>query len=169
MINDESHLLETALLYEQGHIRRTEHILKVYTLSKLLGEKENLTKDDQIVLHAAAILHDIAIGYCKKHYNGDASQENQQKAAPHLVAQFLTAANYQPCYFLQITDLVLHHHDYKSPRNSLMQILIEADIIINCYENQTSGEKLEYYQSLFCSDLGKQLFTLYKQSHSKKQ
>ena len=44
MRNHESELLYHALCYEEGHPRRTQHILKVYTLAKLLGEKEALSK-----------------------------------------------------------------------------------------------------------------------------
>lgn len=85
VINHESHLMTQVLRYEAGHPRRTQHILKVYALAKLLGEQEQLSVDNQQILQAAAILHDIAIKYCKEHYNGDASQNNQQREAPHLV------------------------------------------------------------------------------------
>ncbi len=38
MINNETHLLYSVLCYEEGHCRRTQHILKVYALAKLFGE-----------------------------------------------------------------------------------------------------------------------------------
>lgn len=63
MINDETHLLYNAMCYEEGHSRRTQHILKVYALAKLLGEQEKLPVEEQQILQAAAILHDIAIKY----------------------------------------------------------------------------------------------------------
>ena len=37
---NEAKLLYDALLYENGHLRRTQHILKVYGLAKMLGELE---------------------------------------------------------------------------------------------------------------------------------
>lgn len=79
MINNEAYLLHSALCYEEGHCRRTQHILKVYALAKLLGEQERISTEEQQILQAAAILHDIAIKYCKDNYNGDASQENQKR------------------------------------------------------------------------------------------
>lgn len=57
MSNHESELLYHALCYEEGHPRRTQHILKVYTLAKLLGEKEALSERDRQILQAAAILY----------------------------------------------------------------------------------------------------------------
>lgn len=72
MQGNESTLLFRALCYEQGHERRTQHILKVYALAKLLGEAEGLDDEQRQLLQAAAILHDIPIRFCKEHYSGDA-------------------------------------------------------------------------------------------------
>lgn len=169
MKNNETALLHHALLYEQGHIRRTEHILKVYALAKLLGEKQNISPEEKIILHASAIVHDIAIKYCKEHFQGDASQPKQQEVAPKMVQHFLKQANYDACYFQPVTDLVLHHHDYHAIHDHLLQLLIEADIIINCYENQWSGDILQKNLPLFSTDTGKELFSIYMKAHAKKQ
>ena len=55
MINNETHLLYSVLCYEEGHCRRTQHILKVYALAKLFGEQEKISVEDQQILQAAAI------------------------------------------------------------------------------------------------------------------
>ena len=88
VINNETHLLYSVLCYEEGHCRRTQHILKVYALAKLFGEQEKISVEDQQILQAAAILHDVAIKYCKEHYNGDASQNNQKQVVSILVTRF---------------------------------------------------------------------------------
>ena len=66
MIDHEARLMNQVLKYEAGHPRRTQHVLKVYALAKLLGEQEQLSVEDQQIQQAAAILHDIAIKYCKE-------------------------------------------------------------------------------------------------------
>ena len=132
MINNEAYLLYSALCYERGHCRRTQHILKVYALAKLLGEQERISTEEQQILQAAAILHDIAIKYCKDNYDGDAGQEKQKKEAPHLVNSFLQEANYLPSYIPRILELVVKHHDYDAPKDRTLQILMEA----------SSGKKL---------------------------
>ena len=63
---NEAKLLYDALLYENGHLRRTQHILKVYGLAKMLGELENLPTHEQENLRAAAILHDIRSNFARK-------------------------------------------------------------------------------------------------------
>lgn len=160
MFNNETHLLYDALRYEEGHSRRTQHILKVYALAKLFGEQEKLSTEEQQILQAAAILHDIPIKYCKEHYNGDTRQYNQKQVAPFLVTHFLNAANYLPSYITRIVDLVVCHHDYDKPKDRLLQLLMEADLIINCYENQPDRKRAEYVKELFQTDSGKELLAL---------
>ena len=48
MINNETHLLYSVLCYEEGHCRRTQHILKVYALAKLFGEQEKISVEDAL-------------------------------------------------------------------------------------------------------------------------
>ena len=131
MINNETQLLYSVLCYEEGHCRRTQHIFKVYALAKLFGEQEKISVEDQQILQAAAILHDVAIKYCKEHYNGDASQNNQKQVVSILVTRFLESANYLPSYVPKIIELVNCYHDYDKPKNKLLQLLMEADLIVN--------------------------------------
>lgn len=149
MINNETHLLYSVLCYEEGHCRRTQHILKVYALAKLFGEQEKISVEDQQILQAAAILHDVAIKYCKEHYNGDASQNNQKQVVSILVTRFLESANYLPSYVPKIIELVNCHHDYDKPKNKLLQLLMEADLIVNCYENRPDHKKSRVYKENF--------------------
>lgn len=157
MINDETKLLYNALVYEEGHPRRTQHILKVYALSRMLGEMENITAEEQKVLNAAAILHDIPIKYCKEHYNGDACQENQKKEAPALVGAFLAEANYTSDFVPRVLELVLKHHDYGCEKSKLLQLLIEADLIINCYESSSDVVQMQEIKNIFKTLAGKKL------------
>lgn len=154
----ESGLLARVLLYEQGHKRRVQHVLKVYALVLLLEKQEELSLDEQIILHAAAIVHDLAIKYCKEHFDGDACQDNQKKVAPVLATKFLKSANYDEKYIEPIIELVLNHHNYDHPRNCLLQLLIEADLIINSYETSLNKESIAKFKNVFVTALGKELF-----------
>lgn len=156
--NNEAILLKEALLYEEGHPRRTQHILKVYGLAKLFGEIEGLPDNERTILNAAAILHDIPIKYCKLNYDGDACQENQQKEAPQLVKKFLSQSGYDDLYFQPVLNLILNHHNYNRPKEKLLQLLIEADLIINFYESPFSKEKAEELKKIFKTELGRKMF-----------
>lgn len=166
--NNETKLLENALLYEEGHPRRTQHILKVYALARLLGQQENLSLEEQQILQAAAILHDIPIKYCKEHH-GNASQENQQKAAPMLVTNFLQKANYIPSCIPEILDLVMNHHAYSIKRSKLLQLLMEADLLVNSFENASEPEELKKIPDIFVTDFGKKLYYFSPSAAKKKE
>jgi uncharacterized protein len=157
MTEQESALLQSALVYENGHPRRTQHILKVYALAGLLAAREGLDEEDGQILRAAAILHDIPIKYCKEH-DGDACQANQRRAAPGLVQSFLTEAGYPAAWLPRVLELVERHHDYTGPRDTLLQLLIEADLIVNCYEERPEEAALSRLVALFRTEAGKALF-----------
>ena len=126
MEHREAVLLQNALCYEEGHPRRTQHILKVYALAALLAEQGNLPREQRRVLGAAAILHDIAIRYCKERCGGDASRENQRRWAPVLVQKVLQEAGYPDSDVPAVEELVQHHHEYTRWK-LLLQFLVEAD------------------------------------------
>lgn len=94
--------------------------------------------------------------YCKEHYHEDASQEKQTEEAPRLVRSFLSEANYPPPYVPRIIELVERHHDYDCPRDPALHLLIEADLIVNCYENDPSSEEMLQIQAAFQSPLGEE-------------
>jgi len=131
-----------------------------YNENGKVGEREKISVEDQQILQAAAILHDVAIKYCKEHYNGDASQNNQKQVVSILVTRFLESANYLPSYVPKIIELVNCHHDYDKPKNKLLQLLMEADLIVNCYENRPDYKKAEYIKKIFQTDGGKELMAL---------
>lgn len=157
---NEPALLLAALTYEEGHGRRTQHILKVYALARMLGELGGLGDYDRELLQAAAILHDIPIKYCKEHF-GCADQETQQQAAPELVRAFLEHFGYSRQFISDVTELVLKHHWYNYITSQPLQLLIEADLIVNCYEEHITGEKLESIRGVFKSEAGKRLLEEY--------
>lgn len=157
IMDRETKLLFNALMYEDGHKRRTQHILKVYALSKVIGENIGLTERELDILKASAILHDIAIKYCKEKYNGDCSQENQIKEVPKMVREFMESVGYPNDYIEEAIYLVKNHHCYTIEFSPMLQALIEADLIINFYESSKDKESIESYSNLFKSDAGKSM------------
>lgn len=145
---NEAKLLYDALLYEDGHLRRTQHILKVYSLAKLLGELENLPPHEQENLRAAAILHDIAIKFCKEKY-GDGCPANQRKEAPALAREFLTACGYAEEDFPRIIEMIVLHHCYDRIDGKDLQLLIEADLIAGCTEENDPSAHAKAVRRLF--------------------
>lgn len=63
----------------------------------------------------------------------------------------------------EIVALVEQHHDYDRPHSPMLQALIEADLIVNCYESAPDEAQRARIRSYFVSDLGRELFNLYVQ------
>ena len=133
MTDNEARLMSAVLEYEEGHRRRTEHILAVYALSQLLGFRHSLPEDQKRLLSAAAILHDIAIKTCKEKY-GDACLENQKRELPRLIRRFMEKAGYRGDCIAPVTYLALNHHGYDSRGGIIMDILMQADLTVNALE-----------------------------------
>lgn len=136
-----------ALLYENGHLRRTQHILKVYGLAKMLGELENLPTHEQENLRAAAILHDIAIKFCKE--------------APALARKFLTACGYAEEDLPRITKMIVLHHCYDKIDGKDLQLLVEADLIAGCTEEDYPSAHAKAVRRLFKSSSGLALLDMF--------
>ena len=161
MEHREEQLLQDAVMFEQGHLRRSTHILQVYALTKIIANGEKLSKQERNVVQAAAILHDIAIKVCKEKYQ-DASQSNQKKEAPELVMSFLNKYAYDKEERDEILDLVLHHHDYSKDRGRIHQVLIEADLLVGCFEHEDTKKKVLEISHLFQTETGKRLLECYR-------
>ena len=158
MAHYETRLLIDALLFENGHLRRTQHILNVYALTKAIGQAQRLSAQEQRIVQAAAILHDIAIGPCKAKY-GDAEPQHQQQIAAPLVWQFLDRAGYAECDWTRIVELVEKHHEYDEIDGPDFQTLVEADLIANVYESEDACAKAKEVQPLFQTATGKALLS----------
>ncbi len=152
---NEQILLRNALQHEEGHKRRTEHILKVYALTRVIALSENVTDQELAIVSAAAILHDIPIKRCKEEF-GDASMPFQQKLAPEMVSTMLKEAGYPESFYEDVLDLVMHHHDYHSISSPLLRILMEADLLVNYMEDKghESPKDTQFiFQSVYAKDL----------------
>lgn len=153
---NEAKLLTMALKYEAGHSRRTRHLSSVYAVSNSLGSMYGLGQEALYVLKAAAILHDLPIKLCKEKYLGDASQSRQRQEAPEMVKDFLKRAHYPRGFYPEVTELVLRHHCYDEIDSPLLQLLIEADLLVNLME-ETTPELLELAENVISSEAGKTL------------
>lgn len=155
-MNKESKLMLSALNFEEGHNRRSNHILKVYALAKTIADCEGLSEKEKLVLHASAILHDIGIKICKEKY-GDASQELQRKEAPLLARELLKDAGYEEKAIHRILYLIKMHHSYEKIDRMDFQILVEADLMINVFEEGYYEIGLDRMKEVIKTRTGKDL------------
>ena len=128
----------TAMIgYYKGDARRINHFLKVFAFAKSIGEREGLTSESQLILEVAAVTHDIGIKPSEQKYDSCAG-EYQQLEGPPVAREMLMKLGYAPEVIERVCYLISKHHTYSNIDGLDYQILVEADFLVNLFEDQSS-------------------------------
>lgn len=150
-------LLLKMINYNAGDIKRITHSIKVHQYAKLIGECEDLNDETRFILESSAILHDIGIKNCEIKYNST-SGKLQEKEGPIVASEILTSLNYSKKYIEKINHHISNHHSYNNIDSLSLQILIEADFLVNLEEESSSKEvQNNVYNKIFKTKTGKEL------------
>ena len=141
----------------QGDSKRIQHFCKVHSYAKLIGETENINKDELFVLEAAALTHDIGIHICEEKY-GACNGKLQEKEGPLIAEKLLADIGFTNDVIDRVIYLIAHHHTYNDIDGIDYQILVEADFLVNMHEDELSREAIETaYHKIFRTKTGKKL------------
>lgn len=155
-----SEILTEMMRYNAGDPKRIQHAMKVYTYASLIGEKEGLDERTLDILKTAAALHDIGIHNSEKRHGSSAGNWQELEGPP--VARELLAPFHFPMDFVErVCFLIGHHHTYNQIDGLDYQILVEADLLVNSYEDGLSPQTArESGQKLFRTETGKEYLSL---------
>lgn len=117
--------------------RRINHALKVYGFADCIARRENLSDNDIFIVDIAAILHDIGIKEAEKKYNSS-SGHYQEIEGPTIAQELLSEINLKKETLDRICFLIGNHHSYQKIDGLDFQILVEADFLVNIYEDEMS-------------------------------
>lgn len=121
--------------YYQGDPKRIQHFVKVHSFAKLIGEEEGLSDELQLILEATAYVHDIGIKAAEEKY-GSSNGKLQEQEGPALAKSMLEGLGFQRDIIERVMYLVGHHHTYSDINGMDYQILVEADFLVNLYEDE---------------------------------
>ena len=156
-------LLELKMMdFNRGDPKRIQHLMKVHRFAQLLGHMEGLDEHTQFVTECAALVHDIGIRPAEEKY-GACSGPLQEQEGPAYARPMLEELGLSPADLDRICYLVGHHHTYTAIDGPDYQILVEADFLVNLYEDQLGPEAVDSaLERIFRTRSGKQLCrTLY--------
>ena len=125
-----SKIMEKMITFSDGNIHDIDHLIRVWTYAKTIGELEGLDAETQFLLEIAAITHDIACPLCREKYGNTNGKHQEAEGAP-LVRAFLADTGVSPAQIDRIAWLVSHHHSFSDIDGLDYQILLEADYIAN--------------------------------------
>ena len=141
----------------KGDAKRIQHFCKVHSYAKLIAETENVDKKCLFTIEAAALTHDIGIHFCEEKY-GNCNGKLQEKEGPAIAEKLLGELGFDQDVSNRVQYLIAHHHTYDAIDGIDYQILIEADFLVNMYEDNVSKEAvLKAYDNIFRTEYGKQL------------
>lgn len=127
--------------YFAGDARRVNHFLKVYGFAKTIGEAEGLDTRAREILEIAALTHDIGIRNSEQKF-GSCSGEHQQIEGPPEAEKLLSELGVTREVVERVCWLIAYHHTYTNVTGIDYQILIEADFLVNAYEDGMSREAI---------------------------
>lgn len=150
-------LLLAMIQYFRGDARRIQHFVKVYEFAKLIGEKQGLDKGTQYILETAAIVHDIGIKMAEEKY-GRCNGKLQEQEGPAEAEKLLESLGYERDVIHRVSYLVGQHHTYSNVDGLDYRILLEADFLVNLYEDGLDKKGIQNaYDRVFRTDAGRRI------------
>lgn len=147
-------LIQEMIRYYAADPKRIQHFIKVYTFASLIAEGEHLDETTRFILETAAIVHDIGIKISEEKY-GDSNGKHQEEEGPIIARPLLAKLSYDPPVVDRVCYLIAHHHTYTGIEGLDYQILVEADFLVNFYEDGVSSHGIENAcQKIFCTPTG---------------
>ncbi len=153
-------IIARLIAFDRGDRRRVDHALKVTGYAMAIAAGEGLSDDDRRILDAAAVLHDIGILPALARY-GRSDGKVQEEMGPPEARAVLAGLGWTEDDIRQVEFLVGHHHSYGFEGGGpLLQILFEADFLVNIEEGAYPGQSPESIRDrFFRTSAGKAVFS----------
>lgn len=154
-MSDHNRLYLKMVSFYKEDPKHIQHFVKVHSFARLIGEEEGLDPRTQYILEAAALVHDIGIKPAMEKY-GKSDGKYQEQEGPALAEQMMTELGYEKDVIERVSYLVGHHHTYSHIEGLDYQILVEADFLVNYFEDGMSKETIEKsVEKIFRTKTGK--------------
>jgi len=142
MMDNITNVLGSMISYYAGDIRRVNHFLKVYGFAKAIGSMENVDEATLEIIEIAALTHDIGIRNSElKYHSSDGS--HQQIEGPPEARKMLEALSVDTGIIDRVCWLIAHHHTYDNIDGIDYRILVEADFLVNIFEDGIPAGSVE--------------------------
>jgi hypothetical protein len=130
------------IIYFKDDVRRINHALKVYGFASAISGMEGVPKKEDTVIGLAAVLHDIGIKEAERKYNSS-SGKYQEIEGPPIAKQILEGNGIEAEVVDRVCYLIGNHHSYHKIDGLDFQILVEADFLVNIFEDNMDNASIE--------------------------
>lgn len=139
-------VIDAMIHYYAGDVRRINHFLKVYGYAKSIGAAEYLTASEQDILEIAALTHDIGIKNSEIKYRSTAGSYQEIEGPPE-AKSLLEALGVNGDIIDRVCWLIAHHHTYGQISERDHQILVEADFLVNAFEDNMAASAVRSFKN----------------------
>ena len=111
-------------------------------------------KKTLFTLETAALTHDIGIKLAESKFNST-NGKFQEQEGPAPAKEMLTELGFEQDVIDRVCYLIAHHHTYTNIDGIDYQILVEADFLVNLYEDNLPKKSVETaLQRIFKTETG---------------
>lgn len=143
--------------FDQGCPERIQHFTKVHSFAAQIGRAEHLDEETQLILELTAVLHDIGIGPAEEKF-GTCNGKMQEEMGPPYARKILEKYKLSSKIVDRVCFLIANHHSYENVLGLDYRILLEADFLVNLYENSVQKDGITAaYEKIFKTDTGKKI------------
>lgn len=133
------------------------HTLKVFGYAQGIAAGEGLTGDEREIVEYAALFHDVGIPAGLAECGSGAGPIQERLGAP--IAMEMTKKYVSdPAIVERVGYLVGHHHSFGLKGQRDLQILFEADWLVNLIESAEKYDRKIVYEKHFGTETGKEFF-----------
>ena len=147
--------LKMVEMYE-GQPERIQHFTKVHSYAAYIGRQEKLDEKTMFILETAAYTHDIGIKKAEELYHAS-NGRLQQELGPGEAETMLHALHFPEDVIERVKYLIAHHHTYSNIQGIDLQILIEAEFLVNLYEHSDESVASKVLEKIFKTASGTKL------------
>lgn len=151
------HLHQEMQQFDGGKPSRIQHLTKVHSFAAQIGRKEGLDPETQFTLEITAVLHDIGIKPSKEKY-GYCDGKTQEELGPPIAEAMLRPLHVPDHIIQRVCYLIANHHTYDNVVGLDYRILLEADFLVNLYENDLPKDSvISALENIFKTETGRTL------------
>ena len=98
-------------------------------------------------LDVASVVNDIGIKPAEERYGkGHCGGKLQEQLGPEPAQKMLRELDFDEDIIERVCFLIAHHHTYEGVQGIDWQILLEADFLVNAYEDSLSKESIKSFR-----------------------
>lgn len=147
--------------FNGGDPKRIQHFTKVFEYAHLIGTLEGIDGKTQKILDIASIMHDIGIRPSEEKYGRCDGKLQEQEGSAYAREMLKSFPEVTPDETERVCFLIGHHHTYTGVDGADWQILLEADFLVNAYEDELSAESIcTFKEKVFRTKTGTELLKM---------